>query len=144
MNPQDLLTGLITAYETHGLAGAVGVGLSLVLQIYKEPAVQALVPDKLKWTGLSALTRGLVAFGLSATGGALAAVASGGAVLTIVVSAIVAGLSALGYHLGSKQVGKLAIVGESPGVVARLASIAVPIPSIEQLKEARRAAQVKP
>ncbi len=131
------------------VVGILGVIVSKALRIYRSDLIQSILPNRLQWDGLKTWVKYALPMGLSLVGatlGALVVAMGGGSLFSAAIGpalavGVSAGFGAIGYHHGTKKVGKVIDgtmltkdPGYKPGPLRKIVSAVAPI-SVDRLKD---------
>lgn len=121
-------------YTTLGVFGVLALVVTMLVNLYKIPALQDKLPDNFKWTKLPHLEQIALVFGSSVLVSALTAVAAHMSVSQALSVGVSTGLAALGLNETTTAVGKahasVAIATNPnyvPGVTRKIVAAVVPV-----------------
>lgn len=121
-------------YNTMGVFGALALVATMLINLYKVPAIQNQLPDNFKWDKLAHLEQVGLVFGSSFLVSSLTAAAASMSVSQALSVGLSTGLAALGINETTTAVGKahasVAIAANpdyQPGIARKIVSAVVPV-----------------
>lgn len=85
-------------WHTYGYLGALAMLLTTAVGLYKQPVIQNLVPDRMKWLNLKPVAKVIVIFVAAGAGSGLLAYLGGASVAAAAGLGISAGFAAIGIR----------------------------------------------